>query len=676
MMKKWLRWLCLSGCFMGLLGPVAYAETVDSKTESVVDQGEGVPSDVWERIRQGYAMPDLQSRRVDYWIRYYSSKPEYLRRMTERAGQYLYHIVEEIENRNMPTELALLPFVESAFQPEALSVAKASGLWQFMPATGNEYSLTQNLWRDDRRDVLESTRAALDYFEYLYGLFGDWHLALAAYNWGEGSVQRAIKRAKARKQKTDYSHLRMPKETANYVPKLEAIKRIIADPARYKVRLPDVGNEPFFVTITKPRDIDTKTAAELADMPLNEFRALNPSYKLPVIVASHNNVMLLPSDRIDTFIDNLASWMDGGQPLSQWTTYRMGANETLATVAKKVGMSESEIREINHVPKGRQVLPYSTLLVRANQGEQPQDIAARLADARLRLSPATTWRRVTYRVRSGDTISQIARRWHITQKSIITNNRLRSDRLRVGQRLVLTVPNIQRASASTTKSRAPQVSHKIHVVRSGDTLSTIAERYGVGVSVLKKTNRIRGNFIKVGQRLRIPNAQESVERTLRWHTVASGETLSSIAKKYGVSVVRLQRANRLNTSFLRVGQRLEIPVAESSTRTVKKTVSQSKIHVVRSGDTLSTIAERYDVTVTQLMKTNGLRNKVIRVGQKLIIPATGSTKKASSTKEYRVKSGDSLTSVAKVCRSTIKRVKAHNGLKSNLLRVGQVIRCP
>ena len=678
MIKTWLRWLCLSSCLVGLLGPVAYGESLENNVASVTDESVGIPNDVWERIRQGYGMPDLQSRRVDYWVRHYARNPEYFRRMTERAGQYLYHIVEEIENRNMPTELALLPFVESAFQPEALSVAKASGLWQFMPATGTDYSLTQNLWRDDRRDVLESTRAALDYFEYLYGMFGDWHLALAAYNWGEGSVQKAIKRAKARKQKADYAHLRMPKETANYVPKLMAIKRIISNPGQYKVRLPDVGNEPFFVTITKPRDIDTDTAAELANMPVNEFRSLNPSYKLPVIVASHNNVMLLPSDRIDTFIDNLASWMDGGQPLSQWTTYRMGPKETLAMVAKKVGMSESEIREVNHIPKGRQVLPHSTLLVRANQRVQ-QDIAARLADARLRLSPATTWRRVTYRVRSGDTISQIARRWHITQKSIITNNRLRSDRLRVGQRLILTVPNIQRASASTTNSRPTKVSHKIHVVRSGDTLSTIAERYGVGLSVLKRTNRIQGNFIKIGQRLRIPNAEESIDSRIRWHTVASGENLSTIAKKYGTSVVRIQRANRLNSTILRVGQRLEIPVAEAPARSTQKKVSQSKIHVVRSGDTLSTIAERYGVGVSQLMKTNGLRNKVIRVGQKLIIPAKVTTKKRSTSlakNEYRVKSGDSLTSVAKVCRSTIRRVKAKNGLKSNLLRVGQIIRCP
>ena len=390
---------------------VANAEALPADDASSVEEL-GVPSDVWERIRRGYAMPVLQSKLVDRWVDFYTKDPAYLRRMSERAGQYLYHIVEEIENRGMPTELALLPFVESAFQAEALSRAKAAGLWQFMPATGKAYDLAQNLWRDDRRDILESTRAALDYFEYLHGMFGDWHLALAAYNWGEGSVQRAIQRAKRRKQPTDYLHLRMPRETANYVPKLEAVKRIISNPSRYGITLPDVGNEPFFVTITKPRDIDIETAAELAGMPLEEFRRLNPSYKLPVIVASHNNVMLLPADKVDFFVDNLASWMDSGQPLSQWTTYRLQQGETLAQVAGRSGMTEDELRKVNGIPKGRRVLANSTLLVRSTGTEDQQDIAAELANAKLQLSPTTTWRRVTYRVRSGDTLSGIAKKFY------------------------------------------------------------------------------------------------------------------------------------------------------------------------------------------------------------------------------------------------------------------------
>lgn len=653
---------------------VANAEALPADDASSVEEL-GVPSDVWERIRRGYAMPVLQSKLVDRWVDFYTKDPAYLRRMSERAGQYLYHIVEEIENRGMPTELALLPFVESAFQAEALSRAKAAGLWQFMPATGKAYDLAQNLWRDDRRDILESTRAALDYFEYLHGMFGDWHLALAAYNWGEGSVQRAIQRAKRRKQPTDYLHLRMPRETANYVPKLEAVKRIISNPARYGITLPDVGNEPFFVTITKPRDIDIETAAELAGMPLEEFRRLNPSYKLPVIVASHNNVMLLPADKLDFFVDNLASWMDSGQPLSQWTTYRLQQGETLAQVAGRSGMTEDELRKVNGIPKGRRVLANSTLLVRSTGTEDQQDIAAELANAKLQLSPTTTWRRVTYRVRSGDTLSGIARRWRITMKSIVTANRLRSDRLRVGQRLVLTVPNLPRqAIASTQRSESSQ--HVIHRVRSGETLSTIASRYGVSIAQLKMTNRIRTNLIRPGQRLRIPFGGADAVSDTKIYTVKAGDTLSTIASRYGVSVVRLKRANRLSGDSLRIGDRLEIPTQVAVSEAPKR-VAQSRTHRVRSGESLYTIGKRYGVSVDRIKAANGLRRNTIRVGQELVIPALSSdSASASEGKVHRVRSGDTLSEIARRYGTTVSKLRSANGLTSNRLRIGQELKIP
>ncbi len=653
---------------------VANAEALPADEASSVEEL-GVPSDVWERIRRGYAMPVLQSKLVDRWVDFYTKDPAYLRRMSERAGQYLYHIVEEIENRGMPTELALLPFVESAFQAEALSRAKAAGLWQFMPATGKAYDLAQNLWRDDRRDILESTRAALDYFEYLHGMFGDWHLALAAYNWGEGSVQRAIQRAKRRKQPTDYLHLRMPRETANYVPKLEAVKRIISNPSKYGITLPDVGNEPFFVTITKPRDIDIETAAELAGMPLEEFRRLNPSYKLPVIVASHNNVMLLPADKVDFFVDNLASWMDSGQPLSQWTTYRLQQGETLAQVAGRSGMTEDELRKVNGIPKGRRVLANSTLLVRSTETEDQQDIAAELANAKLQLSPTTTWRRVTYRVRSGDTLSGIARRWRITMKSIVTANRLRSDRLRVGQRLVLTVPNVPRqAIASTQRSESSQ--HVIHRVRSGETLSTIASRYGVSIAQLKMTNRIRTNLIRPGQRLRIPFGGADAVSDTKIYTVKAGDTLSTIAARYGVSVVRLKRANRLSGDSLRIGDRLEIPT-QVAVSDAPKRVAKSRTHRVRSGESLYTIGKRYGVSVDRLKAANGLRRNTIRVGQELVIPARSSSgAAASNAKVHRVRSGDTLSEIARRYGTTVSKLRSANGLSSNRLRIGQELNIP
>lgn len=650
-------------------------------TEAALERESAVPASVWDRIRGGFGIPELNSPLVDRWTTYYAKDPEYVQRMAMRASQYLYNIVEEVESRGLPMELALLPFVESAFQPEALSRAKASGLWQFMPATGVDYALEQNLWRDDRNDVLESTRAALDYFEYLHGMFNDWQLALAAYNWGEGSVRRAVERAKRSHKATDYAHLKMPRETANYVPKLEAIKRIVKDPGRYGIELPDVGNEPFFVRITKPRDIDLKTAAELAGMSEAEFRQLNPSFKLPVIVASHNNVMLLPADRLDFFVDNLASWMDSGQPLSRWTTYRLQAGDTLASVAERSGMTESFLREVNGIPAGRKVLPNSTLLVLADADEQT-DIAAEEADAKLRLSPLTTWRRVTYRVRSGDTLSSIARRWHITVKSIVQGNRLRSDRLHSGQRLVLTVPNVAREPIRTAaKTSAPSSSgHVIYAVKRGDSLASIAQRYGVSTASLKTTNRLSSNTIRAGQRLRIPKSGEPIEEETTTYVVQQGDTLTSIANRYGVSVVKLKRLNRLTSNALKAGDRLEIPESDAPKAPPAPATAASPrttVHSVVSGDTLTSIAERFGTTVAKLRSANGLRSSRLSIGQRLVIPASASkVASASELRRYRVRSGDTLTSIAAAHNVSIADLMSFNGLTTSRLNVGQSLRIP
>ena len=218
-------------------------------------------ADLWSRLRDGFVMPELDNDIVRGREQWYSSRPDYVERMVFRGSRYLFHVIEEVERRKMPSELALLPFIESAFNPEALSSAKASGMWQFMPATGKDFALKQNIFRDDRRNVLASTRAALDYLQRLHGMFGDWHLALAAYNWGEGNVQRAINRNKAVGLPTDYSSLRMPLETQHYVPKLQAVKNIIANPDTFGLRLLSLENHPYFLSVPIDRDIDVDLAA-------------------------------------------------------------------------------------------------------------------------------------------------------------------------------------------------------------------------------------------------------------------------------------------------------------------------------------------------------------------------------------------------------------------------------
>ena len=273
-------------------------------------------TDLWARVRRGFAMPDLDNERVRNREQWYATRPDYVQRMTERGGRYLFHIVEELERRGMPTELALLPFIESAFNPQAMSSARASGMWQFIPSTGKNFALKQNVFRDDRRDVLASTRAALDYLQKLYGMFGDWQLALAAYNWGEGSVQRAIARNQTLGLPTDYVSLKMPNETTYYVPKLQAVKNIVARPADFGLTLHELRNHPYFLSVPIERDMDVVVAVKLAGIPLAEFQTLNPQMNRPVILAAGTPQVLLPYDNANIFVRQLP--LHRG-PLATWT---------------------------------------------------------------------------------------------------------------------------------------------------------------------------------------------------------------------------------------------------------------------------------------------------------------------------------------------------------------------
>lgn len=414
------------------------------------------PRDIWERIRRGFGMPELDTPLAEQRTRWYAGQPEYIARMSKRASRYLYHIVEEVEARGMPTELALLPFVESAFQPEAHSVAKAAGLWQFIPSTGKDFDLTQNMWKDERRDVLESTRAALDYFQKLYNMFGDWHLALAAYNWGEGSVSRAIERNRRAGKDTSYLDLRMPNETQHYVPKLQAIKNIVASPEAYGLTLPTVENEPYFVRVDKERDIDVKTAARLAEMKLEDFVALNPSFNRPVIVASHNTPLLLPADKVDVFTANLAAWKSTGQALSSWTVHRVRDGETLASIARRVGIPETQLRDANRIPSRYKPAVGSTLLIPRDETME-EDIPAASADAQLALLPEQQMRRITYRVRKGDTVASVAARWKVSPKDVIAWNSLTRNSLFAGQRLTLSVPYTPKSNIAKKGGGSTQV---------------------------------------------------------------------------------------------------------------------------------------------------------------------------------------------------------------------------
>jgi len=412
------------------------------------------PADLWERIRRGYAMPNLDSNLVRDREQWYTSRPEYIFRMTDRSRKYLFHIVEELEMRGMPTELALLPFVESAFNPQAVSSAKAAGMWQFMPATGKSFELKQNAFRDDRRDVLASTRAALDYLQRLYGMFGDWHLALAAYNWGEGSVGRAISKNKKAGLPTAYTDLTMPMETRFYVPKLQAIKNIVSDPGAFNSKLPLIENHPYFQSVTIRRDIDVTLAAKLAEVPLNDFKALNPSINKPVIMASGTPQILLPWDNAAVFQTNLEGY-SGGR-LASWTVWVAPSTMRSADAARKVGMSEEEFRSINNIPARMLIRPGSSLLV-PRAVHMDNDVAGHVADnGQISLAPEVVLKRTTVRAVKGDTVASIARKYKTTAANVAQWNSVSiSAEFKAKQQVVLFVPGSSgKKKASTTKPRA------------------------------------------------------------------------------------------------------------------------------------------------------------------------------------------------------------------------------
>jgi len=430
-----------------LKAPIAKAK-IDDVTEP--------PADIWVRIRQGFAMPDLENDLVKDREVWYAARPDYMVRMTERSRRYLFHIVEELERRNMPTELALLPFIESAFNPEAVSSAKAAGMWQFMPATGKYFDLKQNVFRDERRDVVESTRAALDYLQKLYGMFGDWHLALAAYNWGEGSVGRALAKNKAAGLGLSYSELKMPNETRYYVPKLQAVKNIIAQPQNFNVRLPLIQNHPYFKSVSITRDIDVKLAANFSGVSMEDFKALNPSMSRPVILAAGTPEILLPWDNADRFQRRLEEHAQ--KQLATWTAWSVPKTMKVSEVSKLVKMTEAELRAVNQIPSGMQVKQGSTLLV-ARQGALDADVTEHLADnAKISFAPEIVLRRLMVKVQKGDTLATLASRHDVSPSNIAAWNKLKvTVALKPGQSIAILVPTTASSRGSKNTSKKSSV---------------------------------------------------------------------------------------------------------------------------------------------------------------------------------------------------------------------------
>jgi membrane-bound lytic murein transglycosylase D len=462
-------------------------------------------ADLLARLRKGMQLPDLDQDAIDVQLSWYARNPEYLERVFGRAELYLYHIVGEVEARGMPLELALLPVVESAFEPFAYSRSHAAGLWQFIPDTGKRFGLPQNWWYDGRRDVLESTRAALDYLQFMHDEFnGDWLLAVAGYNCGERCVERAIAENQARGLPIDFWSLRLPSETRAYVPKLLAMSRLVANPELYGIAFSHIPNEPYFARVDTGGQIDLKLAAELAGITYDEITELNPAFHRWATPPQGPNYLLLPLTAADTFRQGLGQLTPDEMMRVAHHTVRRG--ETMASVAKRYSTQPLVVRQLNDLDGGKLVVG-SEIRVPSGSTSLPDKVARAAArvdgggrGGRIRGGSRPS----IHVVRRGDSLWAIAKRTGIDVRTLARLNGLKpNEKLRMGDRLVLAQAGgtPRRSARSSSGSGKDKLRYR---VRSGDTLFRIARLYNVSVTQLRSWNNLASAAsIRVGQTIEI-----------------------------------------------------------------------------------------------------------------------------------------------------------------------------
>ncbi len=511
-------------------------------------------ADLWQRVRRGFVMEELNSPLVLQQEQWYATRPDYIQRFVDRGSKYLHHIVEEVEKRGMPTEVALLPIIESAFNPQAFSRAKAAGMWQFIPSTGKHFGLKQDWMADNRRDVLLSTDAALDYLQKLYGMFNSWELAFAAYNCGEGCVARAILKNQKKGLPTDYLSLNLPPETRNYVPKLIAVKNIVLSPGSYGIELEAVENRPYFAKVAAPEKIDTSLAARLAEMPEGEFATLNPAFIRPV-ANSGTGYFLVPYEKAQTFRSNLDLYRSLNGPMVSWQTVNARRGESIDAIAKRHGMTASYLRATNGALKEKQgkLTAAATIMVPIT--------------AQVQIINATFDQKVALKAALPTVTDVPLTETKIAQLAIPAVNQL--------AKLDEAPAQITSVAAPTTETPAPPGAHR---VQRGETLFSVSKRYGVAIDQIKIFNAMKTNSVQVGQSLLLngistaeaspPTAAELMRvsapakagsRKPSTYTVRSGDTLYAIAIKFTVELDDLLRWNKLSAkSVLQPGNKIRV----------------------------------------------------------------------------------------------------------------------
>ncbi|MDF7675898.1 LysM peptidoglycan-binding domain-containing protein [Neisseriaceae bacterium ESL0693] len=530
-------------------------------------------NDIWGRIRRDFRMTEVNPELVRQQEQFYASRSDYLNRMIDRSQPYIYHIVTEAEKRQIPAEVALLPFIESAFVNKAQSRVGASGLWQFMPASGRQYGLEQNNLYDGRHDVYAATDAALTYLQYLHDLFGDWSLALAAYNWGEGNVGKAIKRAELSGIDPTYENLRLPNETRNYVPKLLAVRNIIENPEAFGIRLASIPNKPYFEAINIEEPIDITSAARLANISISEFLALNPSFRSPVFIPKANRKMLLPISAVKTFERNYRQ-ADKNSLLS-WNIYTADQPIRIMELAEQTGMNISDIKRLNNlhsniIPAGR------SLLLSKNDFNIDNKRSIDGIDSDTALDRTITLATNPVQATTDITTASVSAPGSVNASSPYLMKVSMSGRasaaatFQTSHNLKLNTDKTTTQSSAASKSSA-KAKATTHKVVTGDTLFSIAQKYHLNVADLVTANNLRGNNIHPGQILAVSFNDSDLKRKKSIHNTVQN--------------------NRKKT-----------PVIPAS-------------YTIKKGDTLTGIAQQFNIPVQKLRKVHG--NKILRPGQKI-----------------------------------------------------------
>ena len=626
---------------------------------------------VWAHLRGEFRMSEVNPELVRRHESKFVSSSAYFKRTIERSRPYMYHISNEVAKRNMPAEIALLPFIESAYVTKAKSHVGASGLWQFMPATGRHYGLEQTPLYDGRHDIYAATDAALNYLQYLHGLFGDWSLALAAYNWGEGNVGRAVNRARAQGLEPVYENLRMPNETRNYVPKLLAVRNIVNNPEYFGMSFADLDNKPFFKAVDIDQPIDLSAAVRLANISQAEFDALNPAFKSPVYIPKTGRKLLLPATAIATFERNYKK-ADRASLLS-WDVYTPYADTTLSSIAAETGMSTAELKRLNGLSKESVAAGRSLLIAKNRFSSSPAAVPANFAALDADINPNDNKLQTVPNLNIAVTETTFKPSRQTVDIQTASAAQPAPDTLR---------PPVQTAAVDFTKqtaqSAAPTVTnHPVAAAPAAPSTDEVEDRIRQLASASASQNAPQPATAAVADggnnELLMTFVQESgLSENSDTVTVAD-----SSANQLGNEQAAQEAAERSRQAKLAAERaKQQKQAAEARASAAAKNSGTPTTHKVGSGDTLFNIAKRYDMNVADLIASNNIKGNTIHTGQILKVAAAKGKQTAKASVQpvsYTVRQGDTLTDIARRFNVNVNDVRRWNNNSSNI-KPGQNIK--